>query len=103
MTAEDNFKNLCDLTTRVLGLPDDSLALRSRKRTLQTARAVAGYIGRTEEDIHRSIIGKVLNRNRSLIYHYERTHEANYDMRPLYRNTYNLIFKAYKDIGGTKS
>ena len=47
MTAEDNFKNLCDLTTRVLGLPDDSLALRSRKRTLQTARAVAGYIGRT--------------------------------------------------------
>ena len=103
MTAEDNFKNLCNLTTRVLGLPDDSLALRSRKRTLQTARAVAGYIGRTEEDIHRSIIGKVLNRNRSLIYHYERTHEANYDMRPLYRNTYNLIFKAYKDIGGTKS
>jgi len=103
MTAEDNFKTLCNLTTRVLGLPDDSLALRSRKRTLQTARAVAGYIGRTEEDIHRSIIGKVLNRNRSLIYHYERTHEANYDMRPLYRNTYNLIFKAYKDVGGTKS
>ena len=38
MTEEDNFKNLCNLTTRVLGLPDGSLALKSRKRPLQAER-----------------------------------------------------------------
>ena len=46
MTAEDNFKYICNLTTRVLGMPDGSLALKSRKRPLQVARAIAGYIGR---------------------------------------------------------
>ena len=102
MTAEDNFKNLCNLTTRVLGLPDGALALKSRKRPLQVARAVAGYIARTEEDIHRTVIGKVLNRDRSLIYHYEHTHKGNYSTCAIYRNTFNLIYKAYKDIGGEK-
>ena len=102
MTEEYNFKNLCDLTTSVLGLPKGSLALKSRKRPLQVARAIAGYIARTEEDIHRSIIGKVLNRDRSLIYHYEHTHKGNYATCPVYRKTFNLIYKAYKDIGGTK-
>tara|TARA_R100001244_G_scaffold52146_1_gene45276 strand:- start:304 stop:813 length:510 start_codon:yes stop_codon:yes gene_type:complete len=102
MTEEYNFKNLCDLTTSVLGLPKGSLALKSRKRPLQVARAIAGYIGRTEEGIHRTIIGKVLNRDRSLIYHYEYTHKGNYASCPVYRQSFNLIFKAYKDIGGTK-
>ena len=102
MTEEYNFKNLCDLTTSVLGLPKGSLALKSRKRPLQVARAIAGYIARSEEDIHRTVIGRVLNRNRSLIYHYEKTHKGNYASCPVYRKAFNLIFKAYKDIGGTK-
>ena len=102
MTEEYNFKNLCDLTTSVLGLPKGSLALKSRKRELQVARAITGYIGRSEEDIHRTTIGKVLNRDRSLIYHYEHTHKGNYATCPVYRKTFNLIYKAYKDIGGTK-
>ena len=102
MPEEYNFKNLCDLTTSVLGLPKGSLALKSRKRPLQVARAIAGYIARSEEDIHRTIIGKVLNRDRSLIYHYENTHKGNYATCSVYRQTFNLIYKAYKDIGGTK-
>ena len=102
MTEEDNFKNLCNLTTRVLGLPDGSLALRSRKRPLQVARAIAGYIGRTEEDIHRTIIGKVLNRDRSLIYHYELRHKPLYKTCPIYRDSFNKIYAAYKNVGGTK-
>ena len=85
-----------------MGLPDGSLSLRSRKRPLQVARAIAGYIGRTEEDIHRTIIGKVLNRDRSLIYHYEHTHKKSYATSLVYRNTFNKIFKAYKDLDGTK-
>ena len=102
MTAEDNFKNICNLTTRVLGLPDGALALRSRKRPLQVARAIAGYIARTEEDIHRTIIGKGLNRHRSLIYHYELRHKPLYKTCPVYRDSFNIIYKAYKDVGGTK-
>ena len=102
MTEEHNFKNLCDLTTSVMGLPKGSLALKSRKRPLQVARAITGYIARAEEDIHRTVIGKGLNRDRSLIYHYEKTHKGNYATCPVYRRTFNLIYKAYKDIGGTK-
>ena len=102
MNAEDDFKIICRLTTRVLGLPDGSLALRSRKRPLQVARAVAGYIARTEENIHRSIIGKGLNRHRSLIYHYELRHKPLYKSCPIYRDTFNRVYKAYKDIGGVK-
>jgi len=102
MTAEDNFKNLCNLTTRVLGLPDGSLALRSRKRNLQVARSVAAYIGRNEEDIHRIIIGKVLNRNRSLIYHYEKRHKTLYRSCEIYRDTFNKVYKSYIDVDGSK-
>ena len=83
-------------------MPDGSLALKSRKRPLQVARAIAGYIGRKEEDIHRTIIGKVLNRDRSLIYHYEYNHKNSYATCLVYRNTFNKIYKAYKDLDGTK-
>ena len=78
------------------------MALRSQKRYLQVARASAGYIGRTEENIHRTIIGKVLNRDRSLIYHYEYNHNKKYATCLVYRNTFNKIYKAYKDLDGTK-
>ena len=102
MTEEYNFKSICDLTTKLLGLPDDALALKSRKRPLQVARAIAGYIGRTEEDINQKTIGKVLNRDRTLIYHYENTHKSNYANCEVYRNTFNKVYKAYKDLDGTK-
>jgi hypothetical protein len=102
MTEEYNFKSICNLTTKLLGLPDDALALKSRKRPLQVARAIAGYIGRTEEDINQKTIGKVLNRDRTLIYHYENTHKSNYANCEVYRNTFNKVYKAYKDIDGIK-
>ena len=102
MTEEYNFRNICNLTTKLLGLPDDALALKSRKRPLQVARAIAGYIGRTEEDINQKTIGKVLNRDRTLIYHYENTHKTNYANCSIYRDTFNKVYKAYKDIDGIK-
>lgn len=102
MTAEDSFRNLCDLTTKVLGLPDNSLALKNRRRPLQVARAIAGVIARTEEDIHRTIIAKVLDRDRSLIYHYEKCHKTNYATCLVYRNAFNKIYTAYKEIENTK-
>ena len=102
MIAEYNFKCICDLTTRVLGFPDGSLATKSRKRPLQVARSIAGYIARSEEDIDRKIIANGLNRDRSLIYHYEKNHKKSYATCLVYRNTFNKLYKAYKDINGTK-
>ncbi|QDP57151.1 MAG: hypothetical protein Tp172MES593141_32 [Prokaryotic dsDNA virus sp.] len=102
MTEELNFKAICDLTTNVLNMPKGSLALRSRKRPLQVARSVAAYIGRSEEDIHRKVIGKVLNRDRSLIYHYENRHSFLYRSCSLYRDTFSSVYKAYKDIDNEK-
>ena len=102
MTEEYNFKCICSLTTRVLGFPDGSLSTKSRKRPLQAARAVASYIARTEEGIHRAIIGKVLKRNRSNIYHYEKTHKKYFATCLVYRNTFDKVYKAYLDIDGTK-
>ena len=102
MVEEFNFKSICDITTRVMGLPQDSLALKSRKRPLQAARSVAGYIGRSEEDIHPKIIAKVLNKHRTLIYHYEHNHKDNYANCEVYRNTFNKVYKAYKSIDGDK-
>jgi uncharacterized protein YdbL (DUF1318 family) len=102
MIEEMNFKAICTLTTRIMGLPEGSLALKSRKRQLQVARSIAGYIGMTEEDIHRNIIAKVLNRNRAVTYHYENKHKKNFKHCIIYRNTFEKIFKAYKEIDDAK-
>jgi hypothetical protein len=102
MTEEDNFKNICNLTTKLMGFKNGDLSLKSRKRPLQVARSVAAYIGRSEENIHRTIIAKVLNRDRSLIYHYEHGHKVNYATCLVYRNTFNRVYRGYKDIDDSK-
>lgn len=98
MTEESNFKNLCNLTTRLLGLRKGSLALKSRKKEFQIARAVASVIARKVDKIHQNVISKEIKRDRSLIYHYEKTHESNYSTYPKYRETFNVIYNAYTQI-----
>ena len=83
-------------------MPKGSLALRSRKRPLQVARSVAAYIGMSQENTHRKIIGKVLNRDRSITYHYENRHKFLYRSCSLYRDTFSKVFKAYKNIDDEK-
>jgi len=95
MTAKDNFIEICDLTTDVMGLQKGSLAFKSRVHTLQIPRMVASVIGRKEEEIHHNIIADVLQRDRTSIYHYERTHQNNYTWEE-YRNVFNKVYKAYK-------
>jgi|TARA_R110001592_G_C12820815_1_gene718940 hypothetical protein len=102
MTEEINFKAICNLTTNVMGLPDGSLALKSRKRLLQSSRSIAAYIGLTEEDIHRNVIAKVLNRDRAVTYHYESKHKKNFKHCIIYRKTFEKIYAAYKDLDGSK-
>jgi hypothetical protein len=102
MTAEDNFKNLCNLTTRVLGLPDGSLALKTKKSELQIPRSVASVIAMMEDDTHPLVIAKVIKRDRCSVYHYQNMHKSYYANREKYRTVFNTIYKAYKDLEGTK-
>jgi len=102
MSEELNFKAICSLTTRVMGFPEGSLALRGRKRELQVCRSIAGYIGLTEEDINRRVIAKVLNRDRAITYHYENKHKKNFKHCIIYRTAFEKIYRAYKDIDGAK-
>ena len=102
MTAEDNFKTLCNLTTSLVGLPKGSLALKSRKIEYQVPRMVAAMVARLEDETHRGTIAKVLKRDRTSVNHYERTHSANYSSFPLYRDTFNKVYNAYAEIKDAK-
>ena len=103
MTEEINFKAICSLTTRIMGLPEGALELRSRKRHLQVARSIASYIGMTEEGIHRKVIAKVLNRDRCITYHYTNKHKKNFKHCIIYRKAFDKIYKAYKYIDDSKN
>ena len=102
MTEEDNFKYLCNLTTKVLGLPTGSLALKSRRSELQIPRSVASVVAMMVDDIHPIVIAKVIKRDRCSVYHYQNTHKSNYANKEKYRNVFNKVYKSYKDLEGTK-
>ena len=102
MIEKDNFRYICELTTRALGFTTDDLALKSRKQPLHIARAVAAYIGRTEELIHPKIIAKAFKRHRTLIYHYENAHDGNFTF-PQYRNAFKKVYLAYHKIDNSKN
>ena len=102
MTQEDNFKNLCNLTTSLLGLRKGSLGYKSRIQELQVARSIASVIARIEYEIPHSTIAKVINRDRTLIYHYEKNHKNNYSTFPKYRDTFNKVFNAFQSIEDSK-
>jgi hypothetical protein len=101
MTAEDNFKNLCNLTTNIMGLPKGSLAYKTRKTELQIPRAAAAVVA-TMDNIHCTVIAKVLKRNRSLIYHYNKMHTPNYSSWEKYRTTFNQIYMAHTAIENSR-
>ena len=103
MTQEDNFKNLCNLTTSLLGLRKGSLSYKSRKQELQVARSIASVIARKEYKIPHSTIAKVINRDRTLIYHYEKRHKHNYATFPKYRDIFNKVFNAFQSIEDSKN
>jgi hypothetical protein len=95
MTDKENFKNLCNLTTQLVGLPKGSLSKKSREQKYQIPRAVISMIARLEENIHQTVIAKELKRDRSNIYHYEKFHQANYISFPKYRETFINVYIAY--------
>lgn len=102
MIEKENFTNLCNLTTIVLGLPKDSLALKSRKQNLMIGRSIASVISRMEYCTRHDVIAEVLNRDRTLIYHYEKKHKHNYATWLQYRNAFNKVYIAYKNFESSK-
>tara|TARA_R110002020_G_scaffold177087_7_gene369847 strand:- start:383 stop:1018 length:636 start_codon:yes stop_codon:yes gene_type:complete len=102
MIQEDNFKNLCDLTTSLFGLRKGSLAYKTRKQEYQIPRSVVSVIARMIDDIHPTVIAKVLKRDRVSVYHYERCHQSNYKSFPKYRDVFNKIYNAYSNIKQSK-
>ena len=102
MTEKLKFKEICDLAINVCDVSKETLFSKTRKRKVQSVRASVAYIARKEEDIHRNIIAKVLDRDRTVTYHYERNHKNLYSRCIIYRNIFTKIYKAYKDIDETK-
>ena len=104
MIAEINFKILCDLTTKLVGLRKGSLSYRSRKREYQIPRSVASVVSRMVDDTHPTIIAKVLKRDRVSVYHYEKMHESKYNaiLGGKYREVFNKVYNAYSNLQGAK-
>ena len=102
MTDREKFINICDLTTKLVGLHQGALSEKTRKQEYQTPRMVASLIAILEKEIHYKIIAKVLNRDRSLIYHYEKKHKHNYSSIPKYRDMFNLVYNSFKKIDTSK-
>ena len=102
MTEELNFKAICSLTTRVMGLEEGSLAYKNRTRKLQASRSIAGFIGLTEEKISRKVVAKILDRDRTATYHYVKFHKKNFKKCKIYRDCFTKIYKEYKNLDGEK-
>ena len=102
ITDKEKFMDICDLTTQLVGLRKGSLSFKSRRLELQLPRLVAANIGRLSF-IHQRVIADVLNRDRSLIYHYEHKHGSNYSTWREYREMFNKVYTAYNEINGAKT
>ena len=101
ITDKEKFEYICNLTTSLVGLRKGSLAFRTRKQEIQLPRLVASNIARIS-GIHQRAIADVLKRDRSLIYHYENQHSANYTSWNEYRQMFNLVYKAFEEIEESK-
>jgi len=95
----DQFIDICNLTTSIVGLKKGSLSHKTRRQELHVPRSIAAVIGRLE-DIHPTIIAKVLKRSRYSIYHYEKVHDGHFRTWKAYRDKFNLILTAYSDLQG---
>ena len=99
---EDNFIELCNLAENICGLENGSLSKKSRKHKFAVTRSAVSCVARQVDGTHQKVIAKVLNRDRSLIYHYEKMHISNYRSWILYRKTFDKLYNAYLDHQNSK-
>ena len=102
MTDREQFEDICDLTTKLVGLPQGSLAQKTRRQTYHIPRMAASVVARLVSDIHPVTIANVIERDRTSILHYEKTHKHNYASFPKYREVFTKVYNAYSSILGTK-
>jgi len=95
MTDKIKFELICDLTTDIVGLHKGALSNKTRKQTIHIPRMVASVVARLINDIHPTIIADVLERDRTSVLHYEKSHKHNYASFPKYRDIFNLIYNSY--------
>ena len=76
ITDKKEVKELCDIATNFVGLKQGSLITKSR---------------------HFETIAKVLNRDRTSIYHYKKRHEHNFKTWSQYRTLFTKVFNTYKE------
>ena len=95
---EEIFYNLCSLAEDVCDLPRGALGYKSRKQEYQVARCAVSCVARMIDNTHQKVIGKILNRDRSLIYHYDKMHTSNYKTWELYRETFDKIYNSYIEV-----
>ena len=89
-------KELCDIATEIVGLEQGSLSSKSRKEPYALARPVVANIC-LNKGIHFVTISKVLNRDRSSIYHYQKKHAYNFKSWLQYRSLFTKVFNTYKE------
>ena len=96
ITDINEVKELCNIATDISGLEQGSLSTLTRKEPYAIARQVVANIC-LNEGIHFVTIAKVLNRDRSNIYHYQKKHDTNFKSWEVYRRLFTKIFNAYKE------
>jgi len=96
ITDTTEVKELCDITTDIVGLEQGSLTSLTRREPYAIARQVVANIC-LSQGIHFVTIAKVLNRNRSNIYHYQKNHTINFKTWLKYRRLFTKVYNAYKE------
>ena len=96
ITDKKEVKELCDIATNIVGLEQGSLISQSRKQPYTLARQVVSNIC-LHNGLHFETIAKVLNRDRTSIYHYKRKHQHNFKTWSQYRTLFTKVFNTYKE------
>ncbi|QDP64685.1 MAG: hypothetical protein Unbinned4585contig1001_49 [Prokaryotic dsDNA virus sp.] len=96
-------EDLLDMATQVCGLRKGSLTTNNRRSETVLPRAVVSVIALKELGIHHNLISKVINRDRTTVYAYERNHESNLLGWKNYRQTFEKIYNVFQKIKNEKS
>ena len=97
MIEEDNFRNLCDLTTSLVGSHKGSLSFKSRKQKYQVPRCVASVVARMIDETHPTIIAKVIKRDRVSIWHYEKMKKGYPSVKMFIKNGFRVLPCSWKE------
>ena len=91
ISDENDFIDLVNTMTDMCGLDRGSLSGRSREQKYQLPRSVVTNVARIGYGIHHSVMSKILNRDRTSIYHYKKCHSSNYMGWKEYRELFNSL------------